>query len=224
MKLNKICAIVATVGMAVGMVACSGDKTENGEATGAETVASNAAEDAAAQESPAPELPSAAELNEVLSRATNPELPMEERVKTVQGGETAPELFDTMTLSKQESGANFQVVDPVLPGYSANSVLATVNFTQPDQPTQLAENVEFVYENGTWKLSQSWACTLITNTVTPDQVPAMCHAGAPAPEDPAAPAQPPAAPAQPPAAPAQPPAAPAQPPAAPAQPPAAPAQ
>ncbi|WP_257158526.1 hypothetical protein [Corynebacterium cystitidis] len=218
MKLNKICAIVATVGMAVGMVACSGDETENGEATGAETAASNAAEDAAAQESPAPELPSAAELNEVLSRATNPELPMEERVKTVQGGETAPELFDTMTLSQEESGANFQVVDPVLPGYSANSVLATVNFTQPDQPTQLAENVEFVYEDGTWKLSQSWACTLITNTVTPDQVPAMCHAGAPAPEDPAAPAP---APVGDPAAPAQPPAGD---PAAPAQPPAAPAQ
>ena len=38
----------------------------------------------------------------------------------------------------------------------------------------LAENVEFIYQDETWKLSQSWACTLITNTVAPEQVPQMC--------------------------------------------------
>ncbi|STC68301.1 hypothetical protein [Corynebacterium pilosum] len=190
MKLNKITAIIATFGVAVTMAACSNDEAANDGSTNSETTAaSDANEDTAAQESPAPELPTAADLNEVLARATDPNLPMEERVNTVQSGETAPELFDTMTISKEESGADFQVVDPVLPGYSANSVLATVNFTQPDQPTQLAENVEFVYEDGTWKLSQSWACTLITNTVAPEQVPAMCQAGEPAaPEEAPAPA------------------------------------
>ncbi|WP_394281035.1 hypothetical protein [Corynebacterium sp.] len=194
MKLNKITAIIATVGVAVTMASCSNDEAANDGSTNSETTATaDANEDTAAQESPAPELPTAADLNEVLARATDPNLPMEERVNTVQSGETAPELFDTMTISKQESGADFQVVDPVLPGYSANSVLATVNFTQPDQPTQLAENVEFVYEDGNWKLSQSWACTLITNTVAPEQVPAMCQAGAPAaPEEAPAPAEAPA--------------------------------
>ena len=82
-----------------------------------------------------------------------------------------------MAASKAESGANFEVVDPVIPGYSPDSVLATVNFTVPEEPAQTAENVEFVFEEGTWKLSQSWACTLITNTVTPDQVPEMCTDG-----------------------------------------------
>ena len=57
-----------------------------------------------------------------------------------------------------------------------NEVLAAVNFTQPDQGPSVAENVSFVHEEGTWKLSQSWACTLIRNTVTPEQVPAMCEA------------------------------------------------
>ena len=137
----------------------------------------------------------------MLARATNPELPMEERVKTVQGGENARELFDVMTQAKKESGADFQVVEPILPGYTPNEVLAAVNFTQPDQGPSVAENVSFIFEDDTWKLSQSWACTLITNTVTPEQVPAMCNAQAgqdgqaPAQGGPGAPAAP-EAPAQ----------------------------
>ena len=117
----------------------------------------------------------------VLQLSTDPNVPLEGKVSTVQGGETAPELFETMAASQAESGAQFQVVNPVLPGYTPDSVLASVNFTLPDQPAQPAENVEFIFENGEWKLSQSWACTLITNTVAPDQVPAMCQEFAPAP-------------------------------------------
>ena len=77
----------------------------------------------------------------------------------------------------------------MLPGYTANSVLATVNFTRPDAESQLAEDVEFVYEDGKWKVSQSWACFLVSNTVAPEQIPAMCQSGAPAPAAPEAPAQ-----------------------------------
>ena len=53
-----------------------------------------------------------------------------------------------------------------------------------DGQQQTADQVEFVYENGTWKLSKAWACTLIQNTVPPEQVPEMCAdtgAGASAP-------------------------------------------
>ncbi len=181
MKLSKITAITAAFGAALALSACAGDETEtDGEATTSATTAEATTE-------AAPELPGAAELNDVLAKTTDSSLPMEQRVTTVQGGETAPELFETMTISKEESGADFQVVDPVLPGYTPDSVLATVNFTLPDQPAQVADNVEFIYEDGAWKLSQSWACTLITNTVAPEQVPAMCldgSVGTPA-EDPA---------------------------------------
>ncbi|MEZ2120951.1 hypothetical protein QWU43_01860 [Corynebacterium sp. CCM 9204] len=139
---------------------------------------------------PIQQQPTAEDLNAILATATNPDASVEEKIRTVQGGEQAPELFETMTRSKQESGADFQVVPPVLPGYTTDSVLATVNFTLPDRPSQVADNVEFVYEDGTWKLSQSWACTLITNTVPPEQVPPMCleDGGAPLPAvDPVAP-------------------------------------
>ena len=171
---RKFAAIAAAFGAAVTLAACSNDETGSETETSTETNTNAASEQAA----PAAEKPTAAQLNEVLARATNPDLPMEERVKTVQGGENARELFDVMTQAKQESGADFQVVEPILPGYTPNEVLAAVNFTQPNQGPSVAENVSFVFEDDTWKLSQSWACTLITNTVTPDQVPAMCNAQA----------------------------------------------
>ncbi|MHC9581838.1 hypothetical protein ACQXZW_04975 [Corynebacterium diphtheriae] len=188
MKLSKIVAATATAAAVISLAACSVDSSDpktSKSATSSE--ASSAAEAAPA------ELPTAEELNAILAVATDPAAPVEQKVATVQGGETAPELFETMTASKQESGANFQVVPPILPGYTPNSVLATVNFTLPGKEAQPAENVEFIYENGTWKLSQSWACTLIKNTVAPEQIPAMCaDPAAPAPEGQPAPEQAPA--------------------------------
>lgn len=171
MKAQRFAAALAAASLALGLTACSGesDNTENTTTAAEQASASDAA--------PVAEMPTAEELNAVLQRAADPNLPIAERANTVQGGETTPELFDLMTQSQQESGANFQVVNPVLPGYTTNSVLATVNFTRPDAESQLAEDVEFVYEEGHWKISQSWACFLVSNTLPPEQVPDMCNTG-----------------------------------------------
>lgn len=123
-----------------------------------------------------PALPTAAELNEIFARATDPAVPVEEKVGSVQGGETAPEIFDTMTRAREETDANFVVVDPIIPGYTPDSALAVVEYSTAEQGGGTAENVEFIFEDGRWKLSQSWACTLITNTVAPEEVPQMCQA------------------------------------------------
>ncbi|WP_291314369.1 hypothetical protein, partial [Corynebacterium sp. UBA2622] len=175
---RKFTAAIAALGAAVSLAACSNDGDSNSSSSASSSAASSGS--SSATQAPAAQLPTAAELNAVLLRATDPNLPIDQRVNTVEGGETAPELFDVMAQSQQESGANFQVVDPVLPGYSPNTALATVNFTAPNAQSQLAENVEFMYDNGNWKLSQSWACTLVTNTLPADQVPAMCRTQAPA--------------------------------------------
>ncbi|MCG7291686.1 hypothetical protein MHJ98_04865 [Corynebacterium afermentans] len=172
MKVPKLVAAAAVAGLALSLTACSEDSDTT------ETTASSQA--ASSEAAPVAEMPTAEELNAVLQRAADPNLPIAERANTVQGGETTPELFDLMTQSQQESGANFQVVDPVLPGYTANSVLATVNFTRPNAESQLAEDVEFINEGGQWKISQSWACFLVSNTLAPEQVPDMCKTGAPA--------------------------------------------
>ncbi len=170
MKFSKLACASVAVTAALALGACS-DNSENTESSGSSAAGSSSAAYTPTQ------LPTAEELNAILVLAANPDAPIEQRVQTVQNGESAPELFEVMAKSKIESGADFQVVQPILPGYTPDSVLATVNFTLPDREAQPAENVEFINENGTWKLSQSWACTLITNTVPVEQVPAMCNAG-----------------------------------------------
>nr|WP_152821254.1 MULTISPECIES: hypothetical protein [unclassified Corynebacterium] len=197
----KIAAATAALSLGLTLAACSGeDKDGQVEAASSVPATTTAAE-------VAPALPTAADLNRVLAAATDPNLPIADKIATVQGGETAPELFEVMARSKEESGADFQVVDPVLAGYAANEVLTSVQFLRPDQPEQMADNVTFVYENGAWKLSRDWACTLITRVV-PDQVPAMCAdqmpSHAPAPADAPAPPAPGAPAAVPPAAPGAP--------------------
>ncbi|WKD59010.1 hypothetical protein [Corynebacterium caspium] len=196
MNFRKLTTVLAIAGLSLGLASCGDDSTKKEPAKTSTTAMSTTPGVVA--------LPSADELNHVIAVATDPAAPVEEKVRTVQGGDTAPELFEIMTASKHESGADFQVVDPVLPGYTADTVLATVNFTLPEHPAQVAENVEFIFEDGTWKLSDSWACTLISSTV-PEQLPAMCNAKVDAPiVQPPAPAPMPEQPAEMPAeAPAQ---------------------
>lgn len=205
MKFHRSLTAMLIAGATALSLAACGDNG-NGEEETTETTATTTSEIAA--------IPTAMELNDVLARATDPNLPPEEKALTVEDGEEATELFDVMTRSKQESGAALEVVEPVLPGYAPDSVLAGVNFILPEQQPQLIEGVEFVNVDGQWKLSQTWACELVKN-VAPDQVPPMClpegvEPPPPAPEgDPAAPDAPPAEPAPP--APEAPPAPPAEP-------------
>lgn len=171
MKLFKATAVTFTLAGALALGACSSsdDTTDTTETTGAEQTSSSESSGMAS------EYPTAEELNQILAVATDPEASIDDKVNTVQGSENAPELFETMTQAKVESGAEFQVVGSVLPGYDPQSeVLTTVMFTLPDRPDQEAEGVEFVNVDGNWQLSQDWACILITNTVAPEQVPAMC--------------------------------------------------
>ena len=180
MNFSKLACASLAVSVAVILGGCS-KSDDGGEVSGNDAAASSSSAYAPT------ELPSAEELNGILVLAADSNAPIEQRTQTVQNGEAAPELFEVMAKSKQESGAEFQVVQPILPGYTPNSVLATVNLLLPDREPQPAENVEFINENGTWKLSQTWACTLITNTVAPEQIPALCQTGdmPPAPEAPA---------------------------------------
>lgn len=159
-------ACTLCLGMVGALSACS-DTDADSESAGVS--------EAASQSVPAPTLPSAADLNAVLAQASDPALPDDKKAQAVQGGEEAVNVFQIMTQYKQESGAQFTVVDPVLPGVVPNTVLATVEFARPGRPTQTTDNVDFVYENGRWKLSKSWACVVVTNTLPPDQIPPSCQ-------------------------------------------------
>ena len=128
MHAPKIVAAAAAFGMGIALAGCSGSESEEAEQPTATTTVA-----ATTQAAPAADLPTVEQLNGVLQRAADPNLPIEERMQTVQGGEQVPELFDVMTQSQQESGANFQVVPPVLPDFEPNQV--PVSYTHLTLPT-----------------------------------------------------------------------------------------
>ncbi|MFS0180718.1 hypothetical protein ACL1EX_01365 [Corynebacterium striatum] len=181
MKFTKLSVAIMAVSAATALAACS--SSDEVEKAGPATIEKRPSSEETSIASA--EIPDAAALNAILAKATDPNVPVEEKTKTVQGSEQAPELFDVMAASQAESGAVFEVVAPVLPGYTPESALATVSFSTPDGQGQTADQVEFVFEDGDWKLSKNWACILVSNIVPPEQVPPMCAdtaggAGAPA--------------------------------------------
>lgn len=166
MRISQALAVSAALTATLALAAC-GDEEESNSSN---STTSNSATSSQIQQP----LPSAQELSEVLNRAVDPGLPTDAKVDTVVGGEQSPELFEALTQSKMESGALLEVVDPVLPSLSPeHDASATVHLTLPEQEPQVISNVDFVNDNGTWKLDQLWACTLVNN-VMPDRLPPMC--------------------------------------------------
>ncbi|MGP9725077.1 hypothetical protein ACT3SZ_13785 [Corynebacterium sp. AOP40-9SA-29] len=157
-------ALAAVIALTAGLsvTACSSDDSDD-----------SSSETTAAQTTETTPLPDAQELGDILARAVDPGVPAEEKADTVENGEQAVDLFDVMIQSQQESGATFEVIDPILPGNTPDEVMATMNLIQPDAEPVRMDGVKFINDNGQWKLSQEWACTLVSN-VAPDQVPESC--------------------------------------------------
>ena len=184
---TRTIAAALAVSAALVVTACSSDEEEDAPTSSATSApATTQAQDA---------LPTAAELGDLLDRALDPALPVEEKAGTVQDGAEAGELFDQMTRAAQDSGATFAVVDPVLPGDTPEIALATATLTLPEQDPITVDNAEFVKQDGEWKISRAWACTLVGQVAEggEENLPVFCGgdpAPAPAPEE--APAENPA--------------------------------
>lgn len=164
---------VATVALAgLSLSACGSDDNAEDAATSDQATTSSASSSAAA--APEDELPTPKELQGVLLKAVDPRVPVEEKVNSVVDGEQAPEIFEALTRSQQEAQAELEVVDPVLPGVLPDMAEATINLQAPERDPQVISGVEFVHEDGMWKLDTRWACTLV-ETVLPDKVPPMCQ-------------------------------------------------
>lgn len=181
----KSLALIAAVSAGLTLSACGNDEENNTEETSASS----------SSEQPAPEdaIPAAAELQGVLARAVDPNVPTDQKLDTVIGGHEAPELFDALTKAAVDSRAQFNVLDPVLPGMLPNVYTANVDLILPEAEPQQIQGVEFVRDTADEnkvKLDRRWACSLV-EAVLPDQVPPMCQADAapaPAPEGEPAPA------------------------------------
>lgn len=160
----KTLALATALGAGLTLTACGSDEEEAAPAPSSSSTTSEAAEDQV----------TAADLHEILARAVDPNVPTEQKLDTVVGGEEAPELFDALTKASVDSGATFEVVEPVLPSALPGIYTASVNLMIPEREPQLISGVEFVDQNGTYKLDRKWACDLVSNVV-PDQVPPMCN-------------------------------------------------
>jgi hypothetical protein len=174
---TRTIAAALAVSAALVVTACSSDEDEDAPTSSATSTPTTTEQQDA--------LPTAAELGDLLNRALDPELPVEEKAATVQDGAEAGELFAQMTQAAQDSGATFAVVDPVLPGDTPEIALATATLTLPEQEPITVDNAEFVKQDGEWKISRAWACTLVGQVAEggEENLPVFCGGDpAPAPE------------------------------------------
>lgn len=150
---------------ALGLVACGGGDTA---APTTESKTSSSAE-------PVIMLPTRAELNDVLARLINPDLPIEEKALTIEDGDTAGDFFDIVTHSANEQEISFDVIDPVTPGFTTKQAVAGVNILRPEEDPMLVEQVDFIHRDGRWMLSKEWACNM-ASTLDPEHKPGFCLA------------------------------------------------
>ncbi len=163
---SRALAVAVAVSTGLALASCSSDE---GDAAATSSATTTAEETTEAQDV----LPDAAALAEILDRAVDPEVPTEQKADTVEDGHEAAELFEVMTRAKQESGAEIEVIDPVLPGETPEIATASVRMTLPDQEQDFQDSVEFVKQDEQWKLSRAAACGLVEK-VAADQVPPVC--------------------------------------------------
>lgn len=184
MRFTRTATAIGAMALALGgLSACGDDEGDGRDAAETTTAAEQTAEVAA--------VPTAEELTDILNRASDPELPIEEKVNLVQGGDEAPELFDEISRLKTENNAQIQI-NGVAEGDFPGTAIGNAVIMQEGQQ-DINVNAQFVQVDGQWQLDKNFACALITNAGL--QAPPTCDSaggapveGAPAPAEGGAPA------------------------------------
>lgn len=131
-------------------------------------------------------MPSLVELNDVMARFLDPNLPVDQRALTIEDGEKAGDFFDIVSPAAAEQNIRLEAVDPVMPGFTSSAVVVGINLIREGEQAdgeaegeapepQRIEGVDFINKNGRWMLSKDWACQLAAS-IKPDQKPAFCLA------------------------------------------------
>ena len=180
-RIRRTAAAVALSAFALGgLAACGGGDDERDTTPTTATTSQTAAP-----------VPTAEELTGLLNQASDPAVPVEQKVHLVEGGAEAPELFDQIAALKQQQGADVTITG-VAEGDIPGTLIANAVIAQPGQEN-INVQAQFVQLDGHWQLQKSFACALITNAGL--QAPATCAPeGAPAGDPAAPPAGDPAAP------------------------------
>ncbi|HJC29276.1 MAG TPA: hypothetical protein H9759_07760 [Candidatus Dietzia intestinipullorum] len=150
MSLRRTIAAVSLSAFALGGLAACGDDDEGRETAPAPTTS---------QEQAA--VPTAEELTDLLNRASDPAVPVEEKLDLVEGGAESPELFDQIAALKAEQGADVSITG-VAEGDIPGTLIANTVIVQPGQE-DINVQAQFIQQDGQWQLQQSFACALVTN-------------------------------------------------------------
>jgi len=149
-SLRRTIAAVSLSAFALGGLAACGDDDEGRETAPAPTTS---------QEQAA--VPTAEELTDLLNRASDPAVPVEEKLDLVEGGAESPELFDPIAALKAEQGADVSITG-VAEGDIPGTLIANTVIVQPGQE-DINVQAQFIQQDGQWQLQQSFACALVTN-------------------------------------------------------------
>ncbi len=139
------------IAAALTMSACSDDGGSTERTTVQQTTTTAA---------PTPTLapPTATDLNAALAKAFDESVPLDQKVQLVQGAEADPELINQVAKAAKDAGATIEVVDVTPTG--DETITAGVTLVINGQPNPAT--VDFVAEDGVWKMSKSYACQLVT--------------------------------------------------------------
>lgn len=153
MSLRRTIAAVSLSAFALGgLAACGGDDDNGGRETApAPTTTSQQAS----------AIPTAEDLTALLEQASDPAVPVEEKVNLVEGGAEAPEIFDQIAALKAEQGATVQITG-VAEGDVPGTLIANAVIDQPGQEP-INVQAQFINQGGNWMLQKAFACALITN-------------------------------------------------------------
>ena len=103
--------------------------------------------------------PTPAELNASLVRAFDESIPAAEKVTLVQGADADPQLIDQVVEAAKANKVSAQVTD--VTDLGDGTVAATVVMMLDGQPAP-ESIVNFIAEDGVWKLSKDNACGIVT--------------------------------------------------------------
>ena len=160
MKLRKFVTAGVAVCAFLSIAACSDDSDSPATTTAATSSAATSSAAGGGLTDPS-KPPTAAELNTMLQKALDPNIPASEKTDLVQDSEKDPKIFDTLVAAAAANpDLEYQIVAPVRPA-GTNQAKANVKVKFPDTPEQQVEAL-IVFDDGTWKLSSTTVCLLLS--------------------------------------------------------------
>ncbi|MFC8042677.1 hypothetical protein [Nocardia sp. NPDC057353] len=162
--------VAAAAAVTLGLAGCGSDDSSDTAATSTSAVASSAAASSTAAASSsqagaaAAAAPTPAELQATLDKLADPATPTAEKTALIVDGEQRAAAIDQLTQALAGYGKlTFQVSDVTVAGTTATgqTVINSPNGAAPATPLTW-ENVD-----GSWKLSDATACTLLGFAMIP---------------------------------------------------------